>query len=362
MDDLLLGRTADKLQALALAPDRWPDVLQALSDGAGASGANLLSNSNRLPGVPCSPDFAPVLRTYFAEGWNTSDPRFRALPKALRTGIVSDEDCISADEMRTSPYYARLENYDLRWFAAITVMVDNEFWCVSLQRSIRRGPFEAEELARLSTLCRPLSEMATLSRTVGMARASGLAEAMEIARHPAMVLDEAGRVLAMNALVDPLLGVTVDVTRGTPMLFDRVSQARFDSLLKRTLARDLIKGPVQTVVTLRTKVGALTSLRMVALRDWSRYSFANASVLVTFEKTQATDADAFAAVGSAFGLTPNELRLARVLVAGGSLAEAAAQFGVSYETVRTHLKGLLRKTETSRQAEFIALIRSLSDV
>src|SRR5262245_31866110 len=57
-----------------------------------------------------------------------------------------------------------------------------------------------------------------------------------------------------------------------------------------------------------------------------------------------------------FGLTPAEARLALQLVAGETLRSAAAKLGISYETVRTHLKTIFNKTGTCRQAELVVVL------
>jgi DNA-binding CsgD family transcriptional regulator len=57
-----------------------------------------------------------------------------------------------------------------------------------------------------------------------------------------------------------------------------------------------------------------------------------------------------------FGLTRAESRVVRRLVAGRSLAEIAVEFEVGVETVRTHAKRAMQKTDTHRQAELVALV------
>jgi DNA-binding CsgD family transcriptional regulator len=59
---------------------------------------------------------------------------------------------------------------------------------------------------------------------------------------------------------------------------------------------------------------------------------------------------------SHFGLTPAEARLALHLVAGETLRSAAAQFNISYQTARTHLKNIFKKTGACRQAELVTVI------
>ena len=57
-----------------------------------------------------------------------------------------------------------------------------------------------------------------------------------------------------------------------------------------------------------------------------------------------------------FGLTPAEARLALHLVEGETLRSAAVKLSISYETARTSLKNIFRKTGTCRQAELVIVI------
>jgi DNA-binding CsgD family transcriptional regulator len=59
---------------------------------------------------------------------------------------------------------------------------------------------------------------------------------------------------------------------------------------------------------------------------------------------------------SHFGLTLAEARLALHLVAGETLRSAAVKLNITYETARTSLKKIFRKTETGRQAELLLAI------
>ncbi len=63
-------------------------------------------------------------------------------------------------------------------------------------------------------------------------------------------------------------------------------------------------------------------------------------------------------LGTRYGLTPSELKLARLLAQGYSLKESADLQGVSINTVRSHLAHLFSKTETKRQSQLVRLILS----
>jgi DNA-binding CsgD family transcriptional regulator len=61
-----------------------------------------------------------------------------------------------------------------------------------------------------------------------------------------------------------------------------------------------------------------------------------------------------------YGLTPREATLALMLVEGHTLEAAAERLKMRYETARTHLRRILSKTQTSRQAELVMLLERIS--
>ena len=67
--------------------------------------------------------------------------------------------------------------------------------------------------------------------------------------------------------------------------------------------------------------------------------------------------DAFMLAGL-FDLTPSEARVAQSLAAGIGTGAAASRLGLSRETVRSHVKAILAKTNTRGQAELAALLGS----
>jgi DNA-binding CsgD family transcriptional regulator len=61
-----------------------------------------------------------------------------------------------------------------------------------------------------------------------------------------------------------------------------------------------------------------------------------------------------------FRLTRAETRLAKRFLSGDSVEVAADALGITYETARNELKSILRKTDTHRQAELVALLSRLT--
>jgi DNA-binding CsgD family transcriptional regulator len=57
-----------------------------------------------------------------------------------------------------------------------------------------------------------------------------------------------------------------------------------------------------------------------------------------------------------FGLTPAEATVASALADGKSVEEIAMSVGVTLNTVRTHVKTILVKTNTNRQSQLVGLL------
>jgi DNA-binding CsgD family transcriptional regulator len=144
------------------------------------------------------------------------------------------------------------------------------------------------------------------------------------------------------------------------------SNALVDAVLQRIVARAIAPGDVNgcqhdllvarpsgrlpyhvTATPLRRNTNAPVSTRTpVAL------------VLISDpERQRLVGADA---LKQAFNLTSREALLARLLAEGQSLQAAAERMRMRYETARTHLRHVLSKTGTSRQAELVGLVERLS--
>jgi DNA-binding CsgD family transcriptional regulator len=66
------------------------------------------------------------------------------------------------------------------------------------------------------------------------------------------------------------------------------------------------------------------------------------------------------ALKQGYDLTSREAELALSLAEGETLHRAADRLRMRYETARTHLRHILSKTRTSRQAELMALLERIS--
>lgn len=84
----------------------------------------------------------------------------------------------------------------------------------------------------------------------------------------------------------------------------------------------------------------------------------NGAVAVTFD-TGERDAERIATAAEIYGLSEAQHRLARRIVAGDSLGQAAEALGISINTARTHLSRIYDKTGVNAQAALVRVLLSV---
>lgn len=183
-------------------------------------------------------------------------------------------------------------------------------------------------------------------------------QTLELIAIPVFVLSCEAQIEHVNGAAEALLGrpgaARVDGRRllslgdvGAPQLLTAIHAAAVGQ------ARDLCVG-IESAGHL--EVGLL---RLVQLpRHHSiRVTWPRAEVLLQVEvrDTQVLLRARIDSLSRRYGLTEAEANVAKLLCGGANAEELAARLGVRVSTVRTHIRNLFEKSETSRQADLILL-------
>ena len=100
-------------------------------------------------------------------------------------------------------------------------------------------------------------------------------------------------------------------------------------------------------------------VHVIPIRLAARDIFVRCAAAVVLTPVTLPQAPPVELVRSLFDLTPAEARVARGLASGKTVQDIAADGGVSENTIRTHVRGVLQKTGRSRQAEVVALLTGM---
>src|SRR5262249_40842868 len=155
----------------------------------------------RTPDVPRTASVEALVQRYFADGWPTRDVRGnKGVPLLARgAAVIIDQDFVTSDQMRCDPFYNDcLIAEGFKWFARVCFWAGSALWILTFQRTGREGAFNPSDKNILAQLSEPMTEAASLSRAVGRVVLSGMTNALDLVREPALVLDRVGFVLDVN--------------------------------------------------------------------------------------------------------------------------------------------------------------------
>jgi len=290
------------------------------------------------------------------------NPYVRGNRSRLRTDrAILGSDLLPLRELAATEFYCDFLRPQKLHHSIGIVAVSDAAVNISLTalRNERKGPYSAGE-QRLYTVLGPHVRQALALRTrLGELQMTleGLAAALDRLPQGAMLLDRHDRPLVVNRRAEALLAEDDGLGLGRNGLVAARSQATAE--LRRLLAspergdaeclrqtggalrlpRPSCREPLSLLVhhlPLRRPLGGHAGLKLVFITDP--------------EAAPRTAEDTLRAL---YALTPAEARLTALLLQGRSVQEAADQLKITTNTARTHLKRVLSKTGTHRQAELV---------
>lgn len=227
-----------------------------------------------------------------------------------------------------------------------------------LPRLLERGPVERAVVQKLDELRPHLARSALLSARLQLERARIASETLAVIGLPALVLNEQGKVLAANHLIEALTAYIQWRAQDRVSLKDRPA----DQLLRDAIATiDMESGPrVRSFPVRDTGAEAMMVAHVVPVRLCARDIFVRCAAVLVLSPVNLPQAPPVELVQSLFDLTPAEARVARGLASGKTVDDIATAGGTSANTVRTHVRGVLEKTGCNRQTDIVALLTAIS--
>jgi DNA-binding CsgD family transcriptional regulator len=282
--------------------------------------------------------------------------------KTRHPGFLRDVDLCSEAELEEEPIYRdNWRKMGLGWGAATAfALPTGETLSIVLSRVTAQGPADAATIQRLDMLRPHLARTAVLAARLHLERAQAASQALAALGLAALVLDEAGKVLAANTLIEGLPNLLHWRSANRMTLKER----RADEMLTEALARiarndngGVRSFPVRDPITDELMVGHVVPIRFSA-----RDIFARSAAVFILMPVAAPNSPPVELVMSLFDLTPAEARIARGLAAGKTVDDLAGDNGVSPNTVRVQVRGVLEKTGCQRQTDVVALLGGISAV
>lgn len=307
--------------------------------------------------------------TYERE-WRDKDPRYQ-LAMRRRDEVLADTMVLDmAAFERTDVHHEVLAKWDNHYslFGNHTAAPDLLFAAAWL-RAKREGPFGESEVRHIRALAPHLKRAVRLRHLVGTLRGeiADLRRALDAVPMPTLILDEKRAVVCANRSGEEVLRARdgLRTEQGQLIATKLAERAALEKAIAKALlgvdARSTSRERPHLSPTVKISRGEGPSLSVVVIplrpRNEIRAQATNrARVLALVHDPSRIVRIDRALVAELHGLTVMEAELAAQLAEGKTLARFAEERGSSEQTARTHLKRILEKTETRRQADLVRLL------
>lgn len=366
-NDLVAG-----IYEAGINPELWDEIMPRMSGVFGGAGI-AFGVVNLQRGLLLFPEhnFSPECMRGVTERYHTpgNNPGIRLAASTAPPTVASVESMVSTSDLVRSDFYNDLMRPHKLWHGLCANLYRDQDHLVALSsfRTATAGSYEGIETAQfvslLPHLYRSIEVFLRLASADALARAG--AELIDRLPQGIIVTDAAGRVGFANSTAEAIIaegdglairgGVlhasrrqeTEELVRliaeagGSPDTRDRTSIKRTGAM---RVSRPSMRQPLPLVVA--------------PMRFDGSSPRGPLSVSITVSDPERLPETTAETLTRLYGLTATEAKLAVLLTRGYSPQAAAGQLDVSINTVRSHIRHLLLKTETERITDFVRRIVS----
>lgn len=361
-----LSRLLDRIYQAALDPLVWPSAMQGISDavGSGLSGLVVLNKrSGTFPLTAGDPRNAAEAIEDYTRHYAHID-ELRGYARSRPAGEVTVTADVSRDLLRRSQCYNDFYvRWDLKHFVGSYLVNDStcEASLVVYRSDSEGGEYSQDEVATIQLLVPHVTRALEVSRRlhVTSAETRQLYDALDMVGQGVVLLDRRGAVTWMNAAASDLVknddGIGVD-PHGL-----RIDDSAAMNMVRRVAggagASSLELAEGCHVAAARPSGRAPYRIMAAPIRPALDCGFSPHTAAIVFiaDPTRVSRRSR-TALQALYGLTPVEAEMAGSLAEGKSIQEFAAERQISIETVRTHLKRVMQKTGTHKQAQLVTLL------
>jgi len=351
----------DQIYEAAIYPEKWASALHDLSMISGcAGGIILLRRSNNWIGWRCSQGMRGAKAFMESDAPARSKTTERLLA-CDRVGFVSDTDLFSDEEYRADSLVAEWAAPNQLHHSAATAIKppSADLVVVHVQRSTGVQRFDVSDIALLDS-CRPhLARAGLLAVRLQFERFNAIARGLELVGLPALLLDRDGRLLCANGLAQSMEDHIGWGHSNRIYLRDSKADARLQGALRGVHHPSAF---ASCSILSKSKENAAAIVHLIPVAGTARDLFEGGFTLLLVTPVGAKPAQDIILLQGLFDLTPAEADVCRQLGKGFGLERIARERNCAIHTVRSQLKCIFTKTNTSRQSELIALLATVPSI
>ncbi|MDR7124727.1 hypothetical protein [Pseudotabrizicola sp. 4114] len=353
----MIQDVTDRIYEAAFQPECWPQTLNDLATASGSLGGVLqVVRRGSVPRWIASPEVQGAFAVYAQGADFTATYECAARWVARGQNFLRDVDVYDPIDLASDPSRKMLADLGLgHQIGAILSLPTGDTACFTFERRLADGPHSVRAQNILNSHLSHLARAGMMAARLELEMARARVEAMTQIGLPAAVLRADGQIVAMSDTLRAMDDLILAAPQGRLALVAPRQNQRLSAALARVQTEAAAASiPLRNGSDLRPVV-----LHLLPLRRTARALFPDGDImLVVTPLAVSRMVPSVEALCGLFDLSPSEARLAAGLSAGRTLAEAAAEVGITVKTARTYLERVFQKTVTHQQSELVALLKS----
>jgi DNA-binding NarL/FixJ family response regulator len=350
----------DNIYECAFINEGWPKVLGQLASLTGSVGGGIFMLNGDLENWTASAGLAETMSAFVKGRILHNMGRPTRVDAVGQHSFITEQDIFKPEELDDHPLYRDfLRPRGLGWSARTSVRLPTgDSIILTMERAQTQGPIPPETLVGINALRPHLARAAFISARMRLENAKTAAQTLAMLGLPALVLNQDGRVLAANDLIQKLKETLIYRAQDLVTLND----SRADQLLTQAIknaAHNEFAVPYSFSVCNTEGVASMVA-HVIPVRGQSRDVFLRCSAVLILTPVTSPSMPSVDLLQSLFDLTPAEAKVARFVAQGETVEDIATTNAVSVNTVRAQMRGVLEKTGCTRQIEVANLLSGIS--
>lgn len=356
MTNLNDERIVDRIYEAAVLTSEWTNVLDIFSDRITSIGGLLFTANQHRTSFVVSPRLQALNAKMIEAGWGERNTRVaRVTERGLVGTTITDHDLFDEAELEHEPLYKHLRANGGGWCVGHMIDVPSgDKVVVTFERAWAHGPFGRGVVADLDRFRPHIARAAMLAGRIALDRARAGVEALGLIGLPAGVISLTNKLAVANKLLSDLVPSVVMDGRDRVRLANRRADSGLVAMLARLRDGQRLAQPLSIPVP-RDDDDPIV-LHLVPVCGSAQDVFSGAACLLAATAVGRTAAPSVDVIKGLFDLSGAEARVARFIVAGGTLGQLAGETGVSVGTLRLQLKAVFAKTGLHRQSDLVAAL------
>jgi DNA-binding CsgD family transcriptional regulator len=352
---------ADRLYEAALVPELWAETCERLAIEAGSSTAAIFTfDTKGNHRYVATPNVVDVYGEFARSELRFKNIRPQKAMEKFPFSFARDIDFLTPEELEQDVILKEfIQPAGMQWEVGYGFQEPTGHTIIiALMKAKGLDNFTDEEIVRLNALKPDLARAAYMSSRLAFTEARSMADTLSMLGLPAAVIGDGGQAISMNPELEAL-SPRIRTGAGDRIILESAgARALLDEAIERYKAQEV--PTVQSVPMISRDGAPPLILHLLPIRRAARDIFSRSMAVLSVTQVGQVGPPDMRVLCGLFDLTPAEARVARGIAMAQTPEMVAASLGSSLETVRSHLKRIMHKTGTTRQAELVLLLSGLN--